>query len=657
MSLSTASVRARIASVVFFASLTALALSFAASILFGGDAPEAELEPAQAAIDRAFSQEDLVAGWIAVDFADGVDKARYDEIEKSWGIDVEFNSAASVNTALTIGRVPVDTPEALDALLDKIRAHPEVEHAEPLFRYAASFVPDDPLFEKQWNFEMIGLTRAWDVSRGEGVTVAVIDTGVAYEDRDEFRAVPDLRGARFAPGYDFVNDDAHANDDHGHGTHVAGTIAQRTDNGEGVAGVAFEATLMPLKVLDMNGMGNSADIAEAIRWAADHGARVLNLSLGGGGYSKIMADAVAYAADKGALVVCAAGNGGRAKVEYPAAYPGALAVSAIGPSGRLASYSSYGPQVAISAPGGDIRASGVAEHGILQNTIRREAVGQSHYAFYQGTSMATPHVAGVAALLFAAGAPDADAVRQALFQGAKKPRSGIFDASPRVAQVKSTANASADDTSATEIGASGALASGRSIRHGHGVLDAIGALKALGIPVDRSPGVRFAALVLALALLFLARLTLPSDKRRARTVGLTIVFGAAIASLGLFFMPWIGCPSRLAMPMVRWPLPLIGGAGMNAVFGSALIPFVLGFFTHAGRCRLGRELAIGLSLGFAGALLVEAFSGATIALLPFATPGSGWFAATISAVWFVANACLSFLLARALMGVPEGGRR
>ncbi len=657
MSISNARVRARIATVIFFASLTALALSFVASLLFGSGAPEADLEPAQAAIDRAFSQEDLVAGWIAVDFADGVDKARYDEIEKSWGIDVEFNSAASARTALTIGRVPVDTPEALDALLARIRAHPEVEHAEPLFRYAASFVPDDPLFEKQWNFEMIGLSSAWDVTRGKGVTVAVIDTGIAYEDRDEFRAVPDLKGARFAAGYDFVNDDDHANDDHGHGTHVAGTIAQRTDNGEGVAGVAFEATLMPIKVLDMNGMGNSADIAEAIRWAADHGARVLNLSLGGGGYSKIMADAVAYAANKGAVVVCAAGNGGRARVEYPAAYPGALAVSAIGPSGRLASYSSYGPQVALSAPGGDIRASGVAEHGILQNTIRREAVGQSHYAFYQGTSMATPHVAGVAALLFAAGAPDANAVRQALFQGAKKPRGGIFDAAPRVAQVSSTTHASADDASDTQNSASGAFAGGRSLRHGHGTLDAIGALKALGIPVDRSPAFRLAALVLALALLFLARLTLSPDRRRARTVGLTILFGAAIASLGLFFMPWIGCPSRLAMPMVRWPVPLVGGAGMNAVFGSALIPFVLGFFTHAGRCRLGRELAIGLSLGFAAALLVEAFSGATIALLPFATLSTGWIAATISAVWLLANACLSFLLARALMGVSEGGRR
>ncbi len=647
---------ARFMTAFFFASLTALVLTFAAGLLFGpgtgASGLQAEVEPDSEAIRRAFSREDLVEGWIAVDFADGTDKARYDEIEKSWGIDVEFNSVASQKTGLTVGRVQADTPEALEALLAQIRAHPEVERAEPLFRYAANFVPDDPLFDKQWNFEAIGLRRAWDVSRGQGVTVAVIDTGIAYEDHGEFRTVPDLRGARFAPGYDFVNDDAHANDDHGHGTHVAGTIAQRTDNGEGVAGIAFEATLMPLKVLDMNGMGNSADIAEAIRWAADRGAQVINLSLGGGAYSQIMADAVAYASARGALVVCAAGNTGRAKVEYPAAYPGALAVSAVGPGGRLAGYSSFGPQIALSAPGGDIQASGIAEHGILQNTLRREAVGQSHYAFYQGTSMAAPHVSGVAALLFAAGAPDAAAVRQALFQGARPPTDTWADAPLRAAkampaQSGALAEVQAESGRADASPANGA-ASGKSIRHGHGLLDAAGALRALGLPVDRPLVARLAALALAIALLFLARFTLSPDARRARSVGLAVLFGAAVAALGLFFLPWLGCPSRLSLPMVRWPLPLVGGAGMNAVFCSALLPFLFGFLVHASRSRPLRELAIGLSLGFAGALLVELFDGAKLARLPWAP---------LSALWLMANAALAFLLARALMGIAEGGRR
>src|SRR5919106_1002449 len=122
---------------------------------------------------------------------------------------------------------------------------------------------------------------AWDRSRGKGVIVAVLDTGIAWEDSGEFVRVPDLKGARFAKGYDFVNDDEGAHDDHGHGTHVAGTVAQVTHNREGVAGVAFEATLMPVKVLDHFGRGTAADISDAIRWAADHGAKVLNLSLGG----------------------------------------------------------------------------------------------------------------------------------------------------------------------------------------------------------------------------------------------------------------------------------------------------------------------------------------------------------------------------------------
>ena len=118
---------------------------------------------------------------------------------------------------------------------------------------------------------------------GEGVAAAVIDTGIAYEDYGEFRQVPDLKGAKFAPGYDFVNDTDHPDDDNGHGTHVAGTIAQVTNNGEGVAGVAPKAVLMPIKVLDADGFGQSPDIADAIHWAADHGAQVINMSLGGGG--------------------------------------------------------------------------------------------------------------------------------------------------------------------------------------------------------------------------------------------------------------------------------------------------------------------------------------------------------------------------------------
>src|SRR3989442_1427120 len=127
------------------------------------------------------------------------------------------------------------------------------------------------------------------------VVVAVIDTGVAYENHGQFKRAKDLDKTEFVPGYNFVADNEHANDDHGHGTHVAGTIAQSTHNGIGVAGVAYKARIMPLKVLSAGGSGSVAGIAQAVRWAADHGAQVINMSLGGPMYAQVLARAVRYA--------------------------------------------------------------------------------------------------------------------------------------------------------------------------------------------------------------------------------------------------------------------------------------------------------------------------------------------------------------------------
>ena len=138
---------------------------------------------------------------------------------------------------------------------------------------------------------------AWDKTKGKGITVAVIDTGISR--------VRDLVETKFVPGYDFVNDRVEATDDYGHGTHVAGTIAQATNNGYGVAGIAYEASLMPLKVLNEYGGGTVADIAEAIKFAADKGANVINMSLGGGGESQLMKQAIDYAHQKGAVIIAA----------------------------------------------------------------------------------------------------------------------------------------------------------------------------------------------------------------------------------------------------------------------------------------------------------------------------------------------------------------
>lgn len=285
---------------------------------------------------------------ILVDFKDGITQAQVEAFDQEWGVHLHFNSIEGPLDGVTIA-TDVDD---VDAVLARVRQSDLVEAAEALSEYRALFIPNDPDFEKQWNFKMIDVPRSWDISRGKGVVVAVLDTGIAYEDYREFRQVPDLKGIRFAAGYNFIEDSEHANDDHGHGTHVAGTIAQATDNSVGVAGIAFEATLMPVKVLDHFGRGNAADIADAIRFAADHGANVINMSLGGGAYSRAIENAIAYARKKGVTIVCAAGNTGGEGIQYPAAYQGAVAVGAVGPHGTRAPYSSYGRELDIAAPGG-----------------------------------------------------------------------------------------------------------------------------------------------------------------------------------------------------------------------------------------------------------------------------------------------------------------
>jgi serine protease len=339
-------------------------------------------------------------------------------IASKYGIEPKFNSPFSKSSRLYIVK---GDAQVLDKLKQSEELRSLTEYVEANYVYSMDFIgggttPNDPMYKDQWNLKAIEVEKAWQKTKGKGITVAVIDTGVSKVD--------DLKNTNFVKGYDFVNDREDASDDNGHGTHVAGTIAQSTNNNFGVAGIAYEASIMPLKVLSASGGGTISDIAEAIIFAADNGANVINMSLGGGGESKLMQEAIDYAYKKGVVIVAAAGNSNRNAAFYPARYPKVIAVSATGSTGEKAPYSNYGAGIDVAAPGGAISRGkngekGDTSGGILQNTIDPRTK-QSVFSYFQGTSMAAPHVSGVVALIEASGVKDPEKVLQVLKQSSRK---------------------------------------------------------------------------------------------------------------------------------------------------------------------------------------------------------------------------------------------
>ncbi|MCG8346212.1 MAG: S8 family serine peptidase [Chloroflexales bacterium] len=275
------------------------------------------------------------------------------------------------------------SPRRVELLLTTLKYNPKVEFVEPNYIYAADYTPNDPELNDQYAWNAIEAYTAWDTTRGSSdVVIAVVDSGVQLNH-------PDLDD-KLVAGFDFVQNDATPSDGNGHGTHVAGTAAAETNNNTGGAGVCPNCRLLPVRVLNDTGSGTLSDLASGIAYAANNGAKIINLSLGGS-RSFTLAYAVDYAWERGAFLTCAAGNSSTSNA-YPAADPNCFAVAATTSSDRRSSFSSYGSWVDIAAPGSDIYSTWL----------------NNGYNAISGTSMATSHVAGLAGLLASQGLSNAE---------------------------------------------------------------------------------------------------------------------------------------------------------------------------------------------------------------------------------------------------------
>ena len=377
--------------------------------------------------------------------------------------------------------VEIEDGETVAQSVSELAADPDVASVTPNYKARASAIWNDPgrngersgWTDLQWNFigdASVNAPEAWDIAAsrgaagGRGAVVAVLDTGVAYENRRRFRRAPDLSRSTFVRGFDFVEQDKHPNDEFGHGTHVAGTIAQRVNNGIGVTGLAYNAKIMPVRVLDENGEGGAFEIARGIRYAAKHKADVINLSLEfdpsiTARQVPEIISAIRFAHQKGSVVVAAAGNESDAAVAYPARARYVISVGATTENQCQADYSNSGNSLDVVAPGGGNDAPNsdnlrdetncrpeLTGRDIYQQTFTRSPRRFGLPSGYQGTSMAAPHVSATAALVI----------------GSKR-----LGKSPSPSRVASHLRRTARDLGAD----------GYDSRYGHGLVDAAAALR------------------------------------------------------------------------------------------------------------------------------------------------------------------------------------
>jgi serine protease len=377
---------------------------------------------------RQFTGSPLISDEIIVQFKPYIGKSDFHKIASKLGM--------SLKKPLSYGPYAVFRLKGkrIKAFLESIKKEPDIVAADQNSFVYKAMIPNDPYYSFQWHLNKINMPDAWDDSEagyGNGIVVAIIDTGIAYENYDIYQRAPDLLDTRFIAGYDFVNEDTHANDDEGHGTHICGTIAQTTNNSYGAAGIAFKATIMPIKILNQYGYGTADALIDALYFAADNGCDVANMSLSwppGYNPGETVHNAVKYAQNKGVIMVGASGNDALSLVSYPAAYPEVIAVGGTNSADERAYYSNYGSAIEICAPGGDDvdrNADGYPD-GVLQQTFDGYPTNFGFW-FYMGTSSAAGHVSGLIALLLAKGANGISGIRDLLHETSKDLGSSGWD--------------------------------------------------------------------------------------------------------------------------------------------------------------------------------------------------------------------------------------